>query len=40
MPTVSLFISGETIANVEHILQGHQGGKLTDKGISQAKVQK
>ena len=28
---------GETFANFERIIQGHQGGELTDKGNEQAK---
>lgn len=29
---------GETVANVNRIMQGHQGGELTDKGFAQAKT--
>ena len=28
---------GETFANFDRIIQGHQGGELTDKGQEQAK---
>ena len=29
---------GETEANVKKLIQGHQGGKLTKRGIEQALV--
>jgi len=31
-------VSGETYANVQKILQGQQGGELTEKGMNQAKT--